>query len=237
MNKKSFILFSGFLAFWAVSGSGADNIGNSRVYLIADVGANFVPKITFNSISLQGPGHFESDDLSVGVRGTIGVGYNIVPEFALEAEMGFSYNEATVNTGTLGGTAAGVDVRLWHVPLTLGFNWRPYIPPAPRTQETEIDYGQSFFQRLQPYVGGGIGVAEVFGELEGFPSSTNPINEDDTDTVLTFYVKAGLTYPITPHADLGIQYRFYGGPGFSIKGSETDDYYAHALSAVFRWKF
>jgi opacity protein-like surface antigen len=86
-------------------------------------------------------------------------------------------------------------------------------------------------------LGGGIGVAEVFGEVEGFPSSTNPNNGTGHDTVVTFYVKAGLTYPITPHADLGLQYRFYGSPGFSFKGAETDEYYAHAASVIFRWKF
>lgn len=236
MKTKYFGLMILFLALLGTSGNGAENIGNSRLYLIGDVGANFVPKMTFNAVPNQPAGSYHSS-VSPGVRATVGVGYNLMPELAAEAEVGFSYNEVKIDTGTLAGGASGDNVRLWHVPLTIGVNWRPYIPPPPPPGENEIRYGQEFFQRMQPYLGGGIGVAEVFGEVEGFPSSTNPISGTGNDTVLTFYAKAGLTYPITPHADLGVQYRFYGSPGFHFKGAETDEYYAHAVSVVFRWKF
>ncbi len=236
MKAKYFALLTLCATLMGISGNGAENIGNSRFYLIGDVGANFVPKMTFNVVS-GNPNSGFSSSVSPGVRATVGVGYNWLPQLAAEAEMGFSYNEAKVDIGLLGGQPAGANLRIWHVPLTVGVNWRPFIPPPPPPGENNIRYGQEFFQRLQPYLGGGLGVAEIFGEVEGFPSSTNPTKTTGTDTVLTFYVKAGLTYPVAPNVDLGVQYRFYGSPGFSIKETETDGYYAHAVSAVLRWKF
>src|SRR2546427_12606726 len=121
MKTKYFALMILSLALWSISGNGAENIGNSPFYLIGDVGPNFVPKMTFNQVA-GNPNTGFSSSVSPGVRATVGVGYNLMPQLAAESELGFSYNEAKVDVGQVGGVSAGANFRLWHVPLTIGVN-------------------------------------------------------------------------------------------------------------------
>jgi len=44
-------------------------------------------------------------------------------------------------------------------------------------------------------------------------------------------------FPITPRAEIGVQYRFAGSSGFTIKDTQAEEMFAHAVSLAVRIKF
>ena len=217
---------------FAANAIGADTAETTRLYMIADAGVNFVQDLGFSRILGFDTRGFEAE-IEPGIRVTLGVGYHLSPTLAAELEGGFAYNETKTYSGVVDGIVLSGSANAWVVPYTVGLTWRPAIP-AP--EKPELDYGQRFFQSLRPYVGAGAGAASVFGEIE-IASPIETFSDSGTDIQLTYYAKAGLTYPLTGNVELGVQYRFYGLSGFTIKETESDAVLAHSVSAVLRIKF
>jgi hypothetical protein len=208
--------------------------------VLGDIGPNFVQKITFDRILGVNAVGTPPVSVNTGVKGTVGVGYTFHPQLAAEVETGFSYNETKASSAIVGGVPLNGSMQLWFVPLTVGVVWRPPIPVPPPPGDLETPYfGQKLIQKTRPYLGGGIGAAEVFGDIDVPAPSTNPTAKGGSgrDTVLTYYVKAGLMFPVTDNAELGFQYRFHGTPGFTIKDTKAQDVFAHAVSVALRISF
>jgi opacity protein-like surface antigen len=93
-----------------------------------------------------------------------------------------------------------------------------------------------FFQRSRPYVGSGLGAAEVFADFDA-PTTTNNNQGSGRDTVFTYYVKAGVRFPLTDRTELGVQYRFSGNTGFTIKQTKSEEIFAHTVSVALRIQF
>jgi hypothetical protein len=232
MKTKMIALLAGCFVMGAIIGQGAEAPDKPGLYLIGDAGANFIQKTTFKSI-LGSPASM-SLDIDPGARGTIGVGYAFLPTLAAEAELGASYNES--KPFIVGGIPGNGSLRLWTVPLTFGVTWRPMIPPE---KPSEIEAGprlQQLFQRSRPYIGAGVGAAEVFADVD---TSASPLGSQGSgqDTVLAYYLKAGVRLPITDRIELGLQYRFAGNTGFTIKQTKSEEMFAHAVSVAVRFQF
>lgn len=68
-----------------------------------------------------------------------------------------------------------------------------------------LDFGTG--GRLTPYLGAGIGVAEI--QASGFGAAASPAVLDDEDTVLAYQLIAGAGYGISPNAELFAEYRWF----------------------------
>jgi len=237
MNSRVVGLMAGCLASFAVSTPGADAPDQKGLYLIGDIGPSFVNNVTFDRILGVNTSASPAVEIKPGVRGTVGVGYNFIPTLGAEAELGFSYNESKTYSGIVGGVPLNGAIHLWTVPLTVGLTWRPTIPPPPKPTEVETELSLTkFFQRSRPYLGGGLSVAEKFADFDT-PTTTNNNQGSGRDTVLTYYFKAGLRFPLNDRTELGVQYRFSGDTGFTIKQSKSEEIFAHTVSVALRIQF
>jgi opacity protein-like surface antigen len=81
---------------------------------------------------------------------------------------------------------------------------------------------------VSPFVGGGIGIANVEGDIEGFGS--------EDDTVLAYQVAAGVSFAVSHHTKIDMQYRFFGtdDPDFDTFEAE---YTTHNLMIGLRQSF
>jgi opacity protein-like surface antigen len=205
-------------------------------YFIGDVGLNLVENISFDRLLGVNSSGLPSVKVDPGARATIGVGYDFIPGLGAELEAGVAYNETRTYSSVIGGVPLNGSITLWQVPVTAGLTWHPLLAPEPRT-DVDIDYGQRFIQNLHPFIGGGVGASGIFAEINRSAPTTNPVDADGHDIVLTYFLKAGLMYALSDRAEVGLQYRFYGNPGFAIKQTESDHLFSHAISLAFRFRF
>jgi opacity protein-like surface antigen len=233
MNTKTTAVIAILLGL-TLRTQGAEN--STGLYFIGDVGLNLVHDLKFERLLGVNATGLSAVSVDPGVRATVGVGYDFIPTVGAELEAGFVYNETKTYNSVIGGVPLNGSIRLWQVPVTVGVTWRPVFAPAPKS-DVEINYGQAFLQNLRPFVGAGIGAAGIFAEVDNSAATTNPVDADGHDTVLTYYLKAGLMYPLSDRTEIGFQYRFYGSPGFTIKETKSEEIYSHAMSVALRLRF
>ncbi len=235
MNARIQNLIAVCFAACATTMYAADERGMTGFYAIGDLDANLVHDVGFvRIIGFNTPGF--AAEIKPGIRGTVGIGYAFLPQLGAELEAGFSYNQTRTYSGSLNGDFLSGSADAWVVPVTVGLTYRPtFVPTTPSS--VEIDYGQKFFQNLRPFVGAGVGVANVFGELELNSALNGTFRDSGWDTEFTYYAKAGLTYAVSPKVEIGFQYRFWGFSGFTIKSTQSEDIYAHAVGLVVHVKF
>ena len=211
---------------------------SERFYVFADLGVNLVHDVISEARSeytVTPAGRpvwvsYPSTELEVepGVRGTLGFGFRLQPCLAAEVEVGYSENRTKRSIVLMNGSSVNSEACFSIIPYTMGLNWQ--LPPHPAPNQERV----SLFRRLQPFVGAGFGAATVFGDFDRWSESargTSGLEYEGNDTVPAYYAKAGITYPIAAHWDLGVQYRFWGLPrGFRIEGTDTDEVLSHSLS-------
>ncbi len=78
-----------------------------------------------------------------------------------------------------------------------------------------------------PYIGGGLGVANVEFESAG----------EDDDTVFAFQIGAGLGYAVTPNVTLSLDYRFFGTENPDLGGGVDFEYLNSTLLLGLRYAF
>lgn len=166
-----------------------------------------------------------SFDIGGNVHGSLGYvlpfGAHPLGNWRVEAEAGYFNN--SLDGVTLGGAAvagAGGDVRIASYMANLYYDFRSE-------------------SRFTPYVGGGVGAAQV-----QFPSSSGAGNTaDDDDTVFAYQAMVGLAYaPASlPNTEWSIGYRYFGANSleYSTAGGkiELDDLMVHSAEIGARFKF
>src|SRR2546428_13200633 len=130
MNPKTIVLAL-CLTTPAIAGRGAQISDKMGLYVIGDLGPNFVQKISLERILGVDTTGSPAVEVNPGVRGTAGVGYSFTRGLAAGLEAGFSYNETKTYSGIGGGVPLNGPIRLWQVPLTGGVASRPPIPGLP----------------------------------------------------------------------------------------------------------
>lgn len=103
------------------------------------------------------------------------------------------------------------------------------------------DFGEG---RVVPYVGLGLGLAEISLEAAYTPP-LNPAAVDDADMVFAYQVASGAAVRLSPTIDLDIGYRYFAAPGFEGKGAAPPfisipvdaDISQHALTVGVRFEF
>jgi len=92
--------------------------------------------------------------------------------------------------------------------------------------------------RLTPYIGGGIGFARV--EANDLRANNAQL-VSDSDVVFAYQAGGGVSYPLTPHTDAFLDYRYFAtqDPSFtdSTGGTIRTDLETHNVSVGLRYKF
>lgn len=106
----------------------------------------------------------------------------------------------------------------------------------------DVDLASVGLEKLSPYVGGGIGVAN----LDTDSDADAIVDVDDSDTAFAWNVQAGIAYAVTERVELGIGYRYLatGDASFDVGtaagGSgtlDTDGFQSHEVLASVGYNF
>lgn len=133
------------------------------------------------------------------------VGYHIIDNFAIEAEIAYRANE--IEGGVVNGAAFSINDDL----ESLSFMGN-------------VVYTAPEFAGFTPYIGGGAGAARI-----GFSET------GDRDYVFAYQGFAGVSYPITEILSAGVEYRYFATDEADIAGAVgavTTDYDAHNVNLV-----
>lgn len=185
-----------------------------RFYVHADIGPVFIQDLTLHTSFGRSATHFEP-----GVRGDAAIGYNLSDSLAVETETGVLWNRVNSFNGF---SASGTD--LYQIPLLENLLYRIHLKHG-----------------WTPYVGGGVGADFTVFKTSVISRSGLPESAGGNDVTLGFQAKAGISYAISPNADIDFGYKFLGSlqhdwdvAGFRYK---SDDIYTHAVLVSFCWKF
>ena len=121
-------------------------------------------------------------------------GYNVTPNMAVELE--YAYRNADADVKNSGGVTAKTESNAWMVNGIYKFS------PVGATQQ------------LIPYVGGGLGMADINVEDLGVTADL------DSDYQLAYQLIGGIGYAISPNLTLNTEARFFGINNQTI---ENDD--------------
>ncbi len=166
-----------------------------------------------------------SVDLEEDWMGSVGLGYAFMNGFRAEGEISYRDNEwgPYIDTGAIDDELNG-DVTSWAAMLNLYY-----------------DFNRG--GRFEPYVGVGVGAAQVEVGVEGtgVPWFTPA---DSEDTVVAYQGLAGVAIGLSERLDLDIGYRYFHAPNLDISDSFADlpadaeaDYTHQAVTVGLRWQF
>jgi len=135
---------------------------------------------------------------------TTALGYAWENGLRTEAELGYRRNGLDKVSGGAFGTVftGGVD---GHVSALSGM--------------LNVLYDYKTTGELTPYIGGGIGAADVTVE-------SDRLAVNDSDLVFAYQFMGGVRYPLTDHLSLRAGYRFFATTGPEIQGS-SGEYFTH----------
>ncbi len=95
---------------------------------------------------------------------------------------------------------------------------------------------------FKPYVGGGIGFANVSLNDAGARAGGISVElADDDDTVFAYQLGAGLSYPLNPKLSISLDYRFFATADPELEDVDGDnfdtEYRSHNLGLNIRYRF
>lgn len=183
-----------------------------RFYVHADAGATFIQNVGFR-VSIPSLSGAFSQHFSPGARGDVAVGYKLTDSLAVEIETGALWNRS------------GSSVDLYQIPLLENLVYRAHL-------------GNGW----TPYIGAGAGaVFGIFSAPVVQHGGTSATDTSDDDVTFGFQGKAGISYAISPCADVDLGYAFLGSfeHHWNIDGVhfDSDKIYTHAVLLSFCWKF
>ena len=183
-----------------------------------------IPQDLHNTISGADTASFDIS-FKTGAAFTGFVGYHVVPQLALEAELGYASADTDTLSGTIDGISGSAPVS-GHFNSVLGFVnalWKPLG-----------------YRGLSPYVGGGVGFASIDSTLDSIGGIAVGSSTKETDAAAQFI--AGIDFPVTDRFSLGGRYRFVwvnsGSTTFDgIDTLKQDDFTAHVIMATGTFRF
>jgi opacity protein-like surface antigen len=96
---------------------------------------------------------------------------------------------------------------------------------------------------IRPFVGGGLGMAQVSLNDVEVPALGGGTFVDDSDWVFAYQLGGGVAFRIAPGLDLTAEYRYFGteNPDFQLEGAGAPDaeyeYSSHSVLFGFRYMF
>ena len=160
------------------------------------------------SVDLKISGVSLSGDLDAGVRVSAGVGYNFNKYLGVEFDTGFISNTFEDLHGTLS-----------HIPYMANGVFRYPIG-----------------NRLEPYIGGGIGGSSNFLFIHDFG-----LDDSDVDFNFAWQAMAGLRYKFADNMSIGAGYKYFGTSGgdYHIDGANVHvgNSNNHTLNIAFNMQF
>jgi opacity protein-like surface antigen len=196
-------------------------------YLGGAVGANFEDSETFNGDN----GSFQagySNDVVYGVHGGYALPSGLRPEFAIDLRSNkadtLSSNGNSTSDVTGKEEATSYMFNLWY----------------------DIRLPQRDWRRLHPYIGGGLGFADVgvHGLSQSDLAQFSAV--DDTQDVMAYQLGFGLGYDIAPNWVLSADFRYlatdsadfkYTAPAPSLGGTLNAGYSAESMMVSLRYQF
>ena len=218
------VLVAGIVALAALQASNAV----AQWYVSGNIGTSILADSDVSAVDSTGSfnGDFSTDP-GVAVMGAVGYA---LKNLRIEGEISYRHNgldELTINTFVGGGLVfVGVATGPIEGDMTaLGFMANAFY---------DFDTGSNWV----PYLGGGLGVAQLGLDVESIGGL--PTTFDETDTVFAYQFGAGVGYSLGGGARVDLSYRFMGttDPKFS-DGVATvkSEYYNHAVMAGLLFKF
>ncbi len=197
-------------------------------YVSGNAGLVFLSDSDFNDAFAGGntTGEFEFDD-GFGFSGAMGYSWG---KFRLEGEI--SYRENDLDQGTVDTFSAGSG--LFTNPGTGNIEGDTDAWGFMANVWYDFDTGTSWV----PFLGVGIGVAEIGVDLESILGV--PVSFDESDKVFAYQIGGGIGYKITPMATLTLSYRFFGtdDPEFDDGFDNlVTEYKSHNIMAGINFRF
>lgn len=213
------------------------------------LGPDGVLTLALTAITLSTTGVAEAGD---GWYGRADVGISIGGDADISSDVPLGGN-ASLDAAALGAAALGFAREDgWRFELELSrrendLDAAALLDPGGSVEATAIlvslyrDFGEG---RVVPYVGLGLGLAEINLEAAYTPP-LNPAAVDDADMVFAYQVAGGAAVRLSPTIDLDIGYRYFAAPGFEGKGAAPPftsipvdaDVSQHALTVGVRFEF
>jgi opacity protein-like surface antigen len=195
------------------------------LYIGAFGGVNFVDEAT-GSADVPGGGGVSytvdvENDIGWAAGGAIGYGF----DFGLRAEAEVAYRWNDLDRASLGPVA--VDLEGDTTALSIMGNLWFDIPLT---------------GRVRPFLGGGIGMAQVSlndVEVAVAPGTTFV---DDSDWVFAYQLGGGVAFQVAPGVDLTAEYRYFGtdDPEYELEAVAADaeyEYSSHSVLFGLRYSF
>jgi opacity protein-like surface antigen len=172
-------------------------------------------------------GEFEFD-AGLGVNAAVGLSLG-----ALRLEGELSYRQSDFDQGTLSSLTAGN--------TTFSFSGATGDVGGDVTSLGVMGnmwYDFDMGGKLKPFIGGGIGMAQVEADIDSIAGI--PVSLSGDDTVFAYQVGAGVGYDVSDKVVVTLGYRFFGtaDPEFE-SGSTTveGEYQSHNIEIGMRFKF
>ena len=192
--------------------SGVAQAQDRGPYVFGEVGYSFEGSFDPDDDTLN---ELEHDD---GWLGLVGGGYALANGIRLEGELGYRDNDLSANDFFVFGGHSNA----WSLMLN----------------------GYYDFNRggvVQPYLGAGIGAADVSAD-----GAANILSFDDSETVFAYQAMAGLGFSVTPQLTVDLGYRYFIAQGVDFELSDgiepptltgDADYHQQAVTIGLRYSF
>jgi opacity protein-like surface antigen len=226
MKQSHGMAMVGTALLLAAAHSQAQSVDQASEKWYADIDAGVALEQNAPTKSGSNFGSNGSIHFNPGVRGGLGLGYNLNQSFAVEMNAGVVWNSID-QIGANKLSSVGASAQLEQIPLLVNGIYR-------------LPFGGNF----KPYVGAGVGgVVGVF-DSSNVPLSFFPGNDphyNDTAFSFAYQIETGFKYPVGEKIDLGLAYKFLGTTGYSWSDNninfKTSSTMTHAIEATFIWRF
>jgi opacity protein-like surface antigen len=194
----------------AVSEPKPDEQPTLPFYINVNPGVTWIQNVSIHEGSQSGTLEFHP-----GARLDFAFGYNLNPNWAIEAEVGMIF----INTSSvrINGAGEATDEFLSQYPFM--FNVRYQFPTH---------------SRWHPYVGAGIGGSYTTLEEDVDFFFSNTVGHD---TTFNYQLFGGVRYQIARHFEWGMQYKFMGTTEHDFGGVHIDSTFSHTLSVILNIPF
>ncbi|MEX0853988.1 MAG: outer membrane beta-barrel protein [Bauldia sp.] len=158
-------------------------------------------------------------DFETGFAGAAAFGFSTMSGFRLEGELSSRGND--VNPFTIGNEGVSAGSARFFALMANGW----------------YDFNRT--GRFKPYIGGGIGVANVHLKVDEIGTVGGSGDIDDENCVFAYQLGAGFGYQFAPRATFTMDYRYFGASS-SFFASETapygvtDSFHNHSLMVGLR---